>query len=104
VSDNPTSSPTPAPWVLILHEVKSYPAWKAVFDAAASIRQAAGERTYHVLCDTPQPGLVVHFSRWTSHADARRFFESPELEEIRRQAGVKAPRFLYLHQLETGTL
>lgn len=90
--------------MLIIHEVESYPAWKAVFDAAAPLRQAAGERTYEVLRDATQPELVVHFSRWTSHADARRFFESPELEEIRRQAGVKAPRFLYLHQLETGTL
>ena len=39
-----------------------------------------------------------------SDAKAKAFFESPELVEIRRQAGVESPEFLYLHQLEAGTL
>jgi hypothetical protein len=46
----------------------------------------------------------VHFSAWTSIAAAKAFFESPRLVEIRRQAGVKAPEFIYLDQLEAGTL
>jgi hypothetical protein len=36
-------------YVLILHEVADYPAWKTVFDEAAGIRQEAGERSYQVL-------------------------------------------------------
>ncbi|WP_254956681.1 MULTISPECIES: hypothetical protein [unclassified Cyanobium] len=39
-----------------------------------------------------------------SDAKAKAFFESPELVEIRRQAGVESPEFPYLHQLEAGTL
>ena len=35
---------------------------------------------------------------------AKQFFESPELIQIRRQAGVKSPEFIYLNQLESGTL
>jgi hypothetical protein len=35
---------------------------------------------------------------------ARRFFESPELVEIRKRAGVKAPDFLYLQEIEHGLL
>jgi len=46
----------------------------------------------------------VHFSEWTSIDDARRFFESPRLVKIRAEAGVKAPEFIYLDQLEAGTL
>ena len=30
------------PYVLIIHEVAAYPAWKAVFDRAAAIRKRAG--------------------------------------------------------------
>jgi hypothetical protein len=41
---------------------------------------------------------------WTSLDDARRFFESPELIRIRAEAGVKAPEFIYLEQLEAGIL
>jgi hypothetical protein len=41
---------------------------------------------------------------WSSHANARRFFESPALEKIRQQAGVKSPDFIYLDELEAGVL
>jgi quinol monooxygenase YgiN len=92
------------PHVLIIHEVADYPAWKKVFDGAAGIRQEAGERSYQVLKYQSDPNRIVHFSEWTSIDDAMRFFESPRLVRIRAEAGVKAPEFIYLEQLEAGTL
>jgi quinol monooxygenase YgiN len=90
--------------VLIIHEVEDYPAWKMVFDNAAGIRKEAGERRFQVLKYENEPKKIVHFSTWTSIAAARAFFESPRLVEIRRQAGVKAPEFIYLDLLDEGTL
>lgn len=90
--------------VLILHEVADYPAWKLVFDRAADIRKEAGERSYQVLRHASDQNRIVHFSVWTSIADARAFFESPRLVQIRKEAGVKAPEFIYLEQLEQGVL
>ncbi len=92
------------PHVLIIHEVADYPAWKKIFDAAAGIRREAGERSYQVLRYHHDPNKIVHFSVWTSLADARQFFESPRLIKIRAEAGVKAPEFIYLEQIEAGTL
>jgi quinol monooxygenase YgiN len=91
-------------YVLILHEVADYPAWKKVFDGASGIRQAAGERSYQVLKYQSDPNRIVHFSAWTSIDDARRFFESAELVRIRAEAGVKSPDFIYLEQIEAGVL
>jgi quinol monooxygenase YgiN len=91
-------------YVLIIHEVADYPAWKNVFDGAADIRQEAGERSYQVLKFQDDPNRIVHFSAWTSIDDAKRFFESPRLVRIRAEAGVKSPDFIYLEQLEAGTL
>ena len=90
--------------VLIIHEVADYQAWKKVFDGAGGIRKAAGERSYQVLKYENEPNKIVHFSAWTSLADARAFFESPRLVQIRKDAGVKAPDFIYLEPLESGTL
>ena len=90
--------------VLIIHEVADYAAWKKVFDSAAGIRKEAGERSYQVLRYEHEPNRIVHFSAWTSIADAKNFFESPRLVQIRKDAGVKAPEFIYLDQLESGTL
>lgn len=90
--------------VLIIHEVEDYPAWKQVFDQAAEMRKRAGEISYQLLHFDADANKVVHFSRWRSLDKARSFFESPELDQIRKKAGVKAPSFLYLHELERGVL
>ncbi|MEN9676114.1 MAG: hypothetical protein RIS76_2010 [Verrucomicrobiota bacterium] len=90
--------------VLIVHEVQHYDSWKRIFDDAAGIRRAAGERSYQVLRSATDPNRIVHFSVWTSLEDARRFFESPELVALRAKAGVKSPEFNYLEQIEAGRL
>jgi heme-degrading monooxygenase HmoA len=51
-----------------------------------------------------EPNKIVHFSEWTSLEAARKFFESPELVEIRAEAGVRSPEFIYLDRLELGIL
>jgi hypothetical protein len=92
------------PYVLIIHEVDDYPKWKCVFDEAAQIRRDAGEIEYTLLSTAGDERQVVHFSRWVSLDDARTFFESPRLVQIRRQAGVLAPTFHYLNCLESAAL
>lgn len=92
------------PFVLIIHQVDDYPAWKAIFDGAAGIRKAAGEESFQVLRSDTDANRIVHFSRWASLDAARRFFESPELAAIRRKAGVHAPEFVYLDELDRGDL
>jgi quinol monooxygenase YgiN len=99
-----TSKSHPHTHVLIIHEVADYLAWKVVFDEAAAMRRAAGEYSYQVLRDKEDANMIIHFSVWSSHDNAMRFFQSPELEEIRHKAGVKAPHFIYLNQLESGIL
>ncbi len=91
-------------YVLIIHEVADYSAWKKIFDNAATIRKEAGEISYQVLKYDQNANKIVHFSVWTSVANAKRFFESPKLVKIRKDAGVKAPEFIYLEELEKGIL
>ena len=91
-------------YVLIIHEVVDYPAWKQIFDNAADIRKQAGEISYQVLKYENDANKIMHFSAWTSIAAAKRFFESPQLVKIRAEAGVKSPDFIYLEQIESGIL
>lgn len=91
-------------YVLIIHHVADYDAWKKIFDGAAGIRKEAGERSYQVLRHEHDSRKIVHFSAWASLAAARAFFESPRLVAIRKEAGVHAPEFIYLEQLESGVL
>ena len=91
-------------YVLIIHEVEDYDAWKIIFDNAASIRKEAGEQSYQVLKYEKDKNKIVHFSKWSSIVNAKAFFESPKLIKIRQQAGVKAPEFIYLNELTNGVL
>ncbi|MDN3655730.1 antibiotic biosynthesis monooxygenase [Ferruginibacter paludis] len=91
-------------YVLIIHEVSNYIAWKKIFDAAAGMRKEAGEIAYQVLRYENEPNKIVHFSAWSSIGNAKAFFESPRLVEIRKEAGVQSPEFIYLEQLDAGTL
>ena len=91
-------------YVLIIHEVEAYPAWKIIFDQAADIRKNAGEISYQLLRYDNDANNIVHFSEWSSLDNARRFFESPELVEIRKKAGVKTLYFIYLNEIERGVL
>lgn len=89
-------------YVLIIHEVEDHIVWKKIFDNASGIRKQAGEISYQVLKDETNPNKIVHFSVWSSLEKAKQFFESPKLIQIRKEAGVKSPDFIYLEQLETG--
>jgi len=93
-----------APYVLIVHDVEDYEKWKVIFDDAATIRRQAGELSYQLLRADNYERRIVHFSRWSSLEAARAFFESDELVAIRKKAGVHAPTFHYLDQIESGDL
>lgn len=91
-------------YVLIIHEVEDYNAWKKIFDTASLIRKEAGEISYQLLKYENESNKIVHFSVWSSPEKAKSFFQSPKLIKIRADAGVKSPDFIYLEQLETGIL
>ncbi len=90
--------------VLIIHDVVDIVIWKSIFDEAANLRKSAGEIRYQVFEDSSTPNKVVHFSEWTSLEQAKVFFESKDLVEIRRKVGVQLPVFMYLRLVEEGIL
>lgn len=91
-------------YTLIIHDVENYESWKDMFDNAAMLRKEAGEVSFQVLSDYQLPNKIVHFSKWESIQQAKAFFESPELETLRKQGGVKSPEFIYLNELTFGVL
>jgi quinol monooxygenase YgiN len=91
-------------YVLIIHEVGDYQVWKKIFDQASGIRKEAGEISYQILKYENDANKIVHFSIWNSLDNAKLFFESPALVQIRLDAGVKSPDFIYLEELEKGVL
>ena len=69
-------------FVLIIHEVADYPAWKKIFDQAAALRKGAGEIAYQVLKYENDPNRIVHFSRWSFLKAARELFLEQGVENV----------------------
>lgn len=91
-------------WVVVIHRVDDYGRWRAAFDGAAELRRAAGELSFRVLVADDDAEQVVHLARWTSTADARAFFTSPDVIAIRVAAGVHEPQFHFLKEMGDGDL
>jgi len=91
-------------YVLIIHEVNDYAVWKKRFDQAGDLRRSAGEIEFQLLKYADNPNKLVHFSKWQSLDQAKIFFESDKVKDIRKNLGVKAPEFIYLDELENGIL
>ena len=91
-------------YVLIIHEVGDYAVWKKGFDQASDLRKSAGEIDFQTLKYENDPNKIVHFSKWQSLDQARAFFESDRVKNIRTELGVKAAEFIYLDELENGIL
>lgn len=63
-----------------------------------------GEVHYRLLWYDNDPATIVHFSEWSSLENAGRFFKSPELIELKRNAGVRSPSIIFPYEIERGVL
>lgn len=74
--------------VLIHHKVKSFAAWKPVFDQNAPMRAAAGCKGGTLLHSTNNPNEITILFDWDNIDNAQRFAESDKLKEAMQKAGV----------------
>jgi hypothetical protein len=83
--------------VFARHEVENFEKWKAVYDADADARQAAGLHEVFVLRNVNNPQEVVVLATADDLAKARAYSDSPELREKMIAAGVIGrPEIVYL--------
>jgi hypothetical protein len=75
---------------VISHPVADYAAWRAVYDEAAPLRDAAGITGAEVFLDAANPLMVVIIHRFPTVEAAQGFFGNPDLADAMKRAGVTA--------------
>lgn len=89
----------------VQHKVRDYKAWKEVFDNFEETRRSGGEKSYHVMQTQDDPNDLHLMFEWDSPEKARSFFQSPELKDAMKKAGVvEEPKINFLNLLDEGTL
>jgi heme-degrading monooxygenase HmoA len=75
-------------FTVIKHTVENFEHWKALFDADAGRRDAAGARLHSLAREVTNPNTVVVIVQWESASQAQAFMNSPALRETMAKAGV----------------
>ena len=70
------------------HKVEDYAKWKTQFDQALDTRRAGGEKGYQIFYTKGEPNKLVTFFKWDNLDNAQKYFESKELKEVMKRAGV----------------
>jgi len=77
---------------IVQQRVKDYEAWRKEFDAMRHVRASMGADGDQVYRDSDDPHKVTIILKWKSLADARKYFNSPELKAAISRAGVEGPQ------------
>ena len=102
-------TPPPAPEMppyaaVVMHEVKDYDAWKPVFDGHIEARKQAGILGEGVMRGVPNDKLVVIYLPATDAEKVKAMFDSKELKDKMKEAGVKGKPTFLLFKDEGGKM
>jgi heme-degrading monooxygenase HmoA len=75
---------------LARHRVDDFDAWKSVYDSSTPLQKERGVLQHHVWRSQADPHLVAVVHTFESPAEAKAFFDAPELTEAMAKAGVDA--------------
>lgn len=74
----------------IKHSVKDFASWKAVYDNFMPVAKGKGVVEEHVFRDPNAPDQVIVTHEFNSMKDANEFFNSDELKNAMKNAGVSS--------------
>ncbi len=85
---------------VVLHRVKDYEAWRAVYDSVADMQRRGGVRAQAVLRSVDDGNDVLVTHDFDDEAAARAFFESHEVHEAMQRSGVDGqPQLIWMGTL-----
>jgi antibiotic biosynthesis monooxygenase (ABM) superfamily enzyme len=85
-------------WLQARHAVADFEKWKPAFAATAVPRR---KRFFVFAVEGNRNDLLV-MEEFDTREDARAWVDSPDHREAMARAGVSAPEFLFLEELEEG--
>jgi quinol monooxygenase YgiN len=91
--------------VFVRHKVNDFNKWKKTFDDFADFRRSSGEKSYQVMQQDKDSNNLFLMFEWDTEANARKFFDSKNLQETMQKAGVaEAPDINFLNEADHGRL
>ena len=87
--------------VILVINVEDYDKWRKYFDDNIAFRKTHGSREAYIHRSIVNPNEIVLFFKWESIDSARKFFESEEVKEKMKEAGISGdPVLYYIEEIE----
>jgi heme-degrading monooxygenase HmoA len=91
--------------ILVRHKVNDFDKWKQAFDNFVDQRKLAGEKAYRIWRPENDADNLHLFFEWDTPENAQRFFESDDLKDAMKRAGVaEEPDIKFMNEADQGTL
>ena len=86
---------------IIRHKVKDYDKWKSAFDGHSPIRKAGGEKGGHLFRNKTDSNEIFIELKWDTMENAQKFYESEDLKNVMKKAGITdKPDIYFLEEVE----
>jgi hypothetical protein len=83
---------------IILHRVRDYQAWRAVYDSAADLQKAGGVTAESVYRTPGDPNTVLVLHHFATVAAAEAFLANPDLKAAMGRGGVEGQPRLEIYE------
>jgi hypothetical protein len=85
--------------LVVLHRVKDYAAWRAVYDSVGPLQRAGGVTAESVYQSKDEPNSVLILHTFATMAEAEAFVAQPELRAAMEKGGVEGmPRIEFFEE------
>lgn len=90
--------------VIVRVKVKDYDKWHSFFtsDEATKFRENSGMQGYQIFCAENDPNDISMIHTWDDIDRARKFAQSPQLQEMIKRSGVLEGPSVYLFKDSGG--
>lgn len=83
-------------WMVVRQKVEDFQKWKQIFDSAAILRKASGERSCQIFRNTEDLNEIILLLEWNDIRNAVKYSQNKLFKEAEKKAGVVTEPILYL--------
>jgi heme-degrading monooxygenase HmoA len=87
-------------YLIVQINVGNYDKWKSVYDERSAIRKENGSKEARVFRDSEDHNEVVILYDWDKIENAKKFFESEDVQKALQKSGGKIMDISYLDEVE----
>lgn len=90
-------------YIVVRQKVEDYQKWKRIFDTAAGLRKASGEKSCKIFRSSSDLNEVIVLSEWDDLRNAVKYSQNRLFKEAAEKAGILTKPVIYMPEEGVGS-